>query len=215
VIKTFIISRKEINLIVSTQKNTEANSSINLSASVFKIDELQMTGEATIAEYMWLTSDLPGNVESPGYYFSDDADAIKAADNLMLTHGWRRFKWDDILKGNDSFVKYLPEINGQLVKGRVTDIRNDQPAANILTYLSITGNPFGFYVAASDSNGSVYFETKNFYGNRQVIARPSIETDSLYKVEILKPFADGASGRKYTSYRLKEDLKELSSSKEY
>ena len=201
--------REKINLTISTQKNTEVNSSINLSASVFKIDELQMTEEATIGEYMWLTSDLPGNVESPGYYFSDDAEAVKAADNLMLTHGWRRFKWDDILKGNDSFVKYLPEINGQLVKGRVTDIRNDQPAENILTYLSITGDPFGFYVAASDSNGWVYYETKNFYGSRQVIARPSIETDPLYKVEILKPFADGASERKYTSYRLKEDLKEL------
>ncbi|HEX6847933.1 MAG TPA: hypothetical protein VF144_13200 [Chitinophagaceae bacterium] len=200
-------SRKKISLTVSAQKDTEANSSINLSASVFKIDELQLTGDATIAEYMWLTSDLPNNVESPGYYFSNDANATKAADNLMLTHGWRRFKWDDILKGNDSFVKYLPEINGQLVKGRVTDIRNDQPAANVHTYLSITGNPFGFYVAASDSHGSVYFEVKNFYGNRQVISRPGIETDSLYKVEILNPFADGASGRKYTSYRLNEGLK--------
>ncbi|HEX6171845.1 MAG TPA: hypothetical protein VFZ33_19315, partial [Chitinophagaceae bacterium] len=189
-------SRQKVNLTVSAQKNTEASSSLNLSASVFKIDELQMTDEATIVEYMWLTSDLPGNVESPGYYFSNDANATKAADNLMLTHGWRRFKWDDILKSNDSFVKYYPEINGQLVKGRVTDIRHDQPAANIHTYLSITGHPFGFYVAASDSNGSVYFEVKNFYGNRQVIARPSIETDSLYKVEILNPFADGASGRK-------------------
>ena len=202
-------SRKKINLIVSAQKNTEATSTINLSASVFKIDELQMTGEATIAEYMWLTSDLPGNVESPGYYFSNDADAIKAADNLMLTHGWRRFKWDDILKGNDSFVKYLPEINGQLVKGRVTEIRNDQPAANILTYLSVTGNPFGFYTATSDSNGSVYFEAKDFYGNRQVIGRPSIESDTLYKVEILKPYADGAPGRRYSSYQLNEDLKKL------
>jgi hypothetical protein len=201
--------RQKVNLTVSAQNNAEVNPSFNLSASVFKADDLQMTDGVNIAEYMWLTSDLPGNVESPGYYFSDDPDANKAADNLMLTHGWRRFKWDDILKGNDSFIKYLPEINGQVVKGRVIDVRNDKPAENILAYLSITGNPFGFYVSESDRNGWVNFEIKNYYGNRQMIARPSIETDSFYKVEILKPFTDIASGKKYAGYQLKEDIKEL------
>jgi hypothetical protein len=202
-------SRQKVSLAISTQNNTEISPSINLSASVFKADELQMAGGGNIAEYMWLTSDLPGNVESPGYYLSEDPDANKAADNLMLTHGWRRFKWDDILKGDDSFIKYLPEINGQLVKGRVTDVIKNQPAENIIAYLSISGNPFGFYVATSDVNGWVYFETKNYYGNRQMITRTSIETDSFYKVEILKPFVDVVSGRKYISYQLREDLKEL------
>jgi hypothetical protein len=42
-----------------------------------------------------------------------------------------------------------------------------------------------------------------------MITRTSIETDSFYKVEILKPFVDVVSGRKYISYQLREDLKEL------
>jgi hypothetical protein len=37
---------------------------------------------------MLLTSDLKGYVESPGYYFQDNADTFKALDDLLLTQGW-------------------------------------------------------------------------------------------------------------------------------
>ena len=202
-------SRQKVNLSVSAQNTADSNPSFNLSASVFKIDTLQKADNATIATYTWLTSDIPGTVESPGYYFSDDIHVNEATDNLMLTHGWRRFKWDDILSGTDSFIKYLPEINGQLIKGRVMDLRTNQPAKNVLAYLSVSGKPFGFYTAESDNDGWVDFEIKKYYGPQQVIARSGIETDSFYKVEIVSPFAETTTQRKYSQYQLKEDLKEL------
>jgi hypothetical protein len=157
---------------------------------------------------MWLSSDLPGYIESPDYYFSDAPDAVAAVDNLMLTCGWRRFRWNDILEDKTDFVKYLPEINGHLIRGIVNDIRN-KPAPGINTFLTVTGRPFGFYTARSNASGEVTYEVKNFYGNSQVIAQPGWDADSSYKVEIIKPYAQATGLKKYTPYRLSEKSKEM------
>lgn len=196
--------RHQVSLAVTTANNPVP---LSLSASVFYLDSLSKPAEATIVDYMWLASDLPGTIESPGYYFSGDAGVNTAIDNLMLTYGWRRFKWNEIAAGNDAFIKYLPEINGHLVNGRVTDSRNGQPVPDVNVNLSIPGNQFGFYTARSDKNGLVRFEIKDYYGNRQIIAQPEMEADSFYRVEIFKPYADAVSGPKYPSYGLTEDIR--------
>jgi hypothetical protein len=54
----------------------------------------------------------------------------------------------------------------------------------------------------------VRFEIKKYYGNSQLVARPGIETDSFYKVEIFKPYAEAAPFRKYAPYRVGENVKE-------
>lgn len=46
-----------------------------------------------------LTSDIKGYVHQPAYYFSAESDAVNAAtDLLMMTNGWRRFKWTGLGK---------------------------------------------------------------------------------------------------------------------
>jgi hypothetical protein len=45
-----------------------------------------------ISTRMLLTSDLKGDVEQPGYYFTNNNDAWKALDNLLLTQGWLTYE---------------------------------------------------------------------------------------------------------------------------
>jgi hypothetical protein len=46
--------------------------------------------------YLLLRSDLRGHIEQPSYYFEDTtAKARLALDNLLMTQGWRRFKWNE------------------------------------------------------------------------------------------------------------------------
>lgn len=200
-------TRQKINLFLNIPHNPANNALFNLSASVFNMDTLQKGDQSNIFEYMWLLSDIPGNIESPAYYFSNDPDVDEATDNLMLTYGWRKFRWDDIFNEQEGFIKYLPEIHGQVIMGKIKDIRDDQPVVNADAYLSITGNPFGFYTARSDKNGIVKFEVREYYANRQVIAQPGIEADSFYKVEIQKPFSESEASRKYAPYLLSEEIK--------
>lgn len=199
-------NRQRIDL--SLNNNTGADQTpLNLSASVFYVDSLQGIDASNIVNYMWLVSDLAGSIESPDYYFSNDVNVAATADNLMLTHGWRRFKWEDVSKGDDSFIRHLPEINGQLVTGRVIDSRNGQPAAGINAYLSVPGRPFGFYTSRSDKNGIVRFEVKNYYGNSQIIAQPGIDADSFYTVNIIKPFDEITSPGTLPFYKPQRDFK--------
>jgi len=75
--------------------------------------------EDNIYSRLLLTSDIKGYVFNPAYYFSNYEDSV--ADHLdlvMMTNGWRRFKWDEILAGHFPELKYLPEnyisISGQV-----------------------------------------------------------------------------------------------------
>ena len=198
-------NREQIELVF----NVHGNDEYDLSASVFEFDSLQQQGRSDILSYLWLGSDLGGTIESASYYFSDEIDAAIAADNLMLTYGWRRFKWEDVLNGDDSFIKYYPETKGHLVSAKVSDAISNKPGGNITSYLSVSGQPFGFYSAASNKDGLVQFEVKDFYGNRQLTAIPGNEADSIYRVEILRPFALVNQGRKLPPLVLNENIKEL------
>ncbi|RZK62842.1 MAG: hypothetical protein EOO59_01480, partial [Hymenobacter sp.] len=57
--------------------------------------------EPTIVSHLLLSSDLAGVIEDPGYYFREPqtADTRQALDDLLLTQGWRRFVWKELLAG--------------------------------------------------------------------------------------------------------------------
>ncbi|MBI5856228.1 MAG: hypothetical protein HZB42_01155 [Sphingobacteriales bacterium] len=78
----------------------------NISVAVTDADyELKSEREENIFSSFLLTSDLQGYVHKPAYYFSSTDDSVKnAADLLMMTNGWRRFKWTELAK--QSFPLY-------------------------------------------------------------------------------------------------------------
>lgn len=76
--------------------------------------------ESNIASSLLLTSDLKGNVYQPGYYFKNKSQEVtEHLDLLLLTHGWRRFKWVDILNNNETPLKF-PVESAISISGKVT-----------------------------------------------------------------------------------------------
>lgn len=66
--------------------------------------------ESSILSYLLLTSDLHGYIEEPGYYFDHTAQsAVKDLDILMLSQGYRRFEWKQILDGHYPLSAFQPE----------------------------------------------------------------------------------------------------------
>lgn len=50
-----------------------------------------------ILSYLLMSSDLKGEVYEPNFYFdADEPKADTALDYVMLTHGWRRYNWEDL-----------------------------------------------------------------------------------------------------------------------
>ncbi len=108
-----------------------------MSVAVFRMDSLEANASSNILSYLWLQSDLRGHIESPDYYFSNaDAQTDAALDDLMLTQGWRRFKWEEVLQKDTVVFAFIPEAGGPMIRGKVINTQTGQPIPNILTYLS-------------------------------------------------------------------------------
>jgi hypothetical protein len=75
--------------------------SIVASLSVSVTDNaLAVDSSDNIITRLLLTGELKGTVSHPEYYFKhDNALVNQQLDLVMLTHGWRRFKWEDVVNG--------------------------------------------------------------------------------------------------------------------
>jgi hypothetical protein len=84
----------------------------DFSAAVINESRVGVDGaaESTIINNLLLTSDLRGYIEKPNYYFENPNDQTKAdLDILMLTQGYRRFEWKQVLGDKEMPIAYQPE----------------------------------------------------------------------------------------------------------
>ena len=93
--------REPVNLQFDLRNKAGERSIGNLSVSVYNESELagNENDEVSIFSDLLLTADLKGFIESPNYYFSDlrDENRAKHLDHLLLTQGWRKFSWKNVL----------------------------------------------------------------------------------------------------------------------
>jgi hypothetical protein len=183
--------RQKINLSLFVS-DPEGNPLVaDMSVAVYRVDSFGPPDEVNIDNYLWLTSDLVGRIESPGYYFSDRTTAvIQAMDNLMLTQGWRRFAWEDVLQNKKPAFQFAPELKGELITGKITRGGDGLPAKHVDAYLSAAGRYTQFRTAMSDSAGRLRFEMKNRYGPGEIILQTNFRQDSGYVIDIVNPFPE-------------------------
>jgi hypothetical protein len=106
-----------------------------------------------IKSNLLLTSDLKGYISDPGYYFmNDDRDTKIAADLLMLTHGWRRFTWEQIRDGAIGDVTYFHE-NGINISGIATNKSNKPLPNTFLRFVPFNSEFFGLWETTTGQFG--------------------------------------------------------------
>lgn len=108
--------------------------------SVAVVDETKVpydeNKEITILSNLLLTSDLKGYVEDPNYYFNQpDEKKREALDALLMTQGYRRFSYAEIMADRYPQVHFLPE-QGIEISG-VLRLNTGRPVANGGLLLSI------------------------------------------------------------------------------
>lgn len=182
-------ARQPVTLDFSFLENIDTIRNGVFSMSVYKLDSLDLPAE-NISEYLCLTSDLSGSVEQPAYYFSRDASRDDI-ENLMLTHGWRRFDWDKIQKKNVQ-SQFMPEIGGHLITAQITEKESGKAADRVPVYITFMGNPVNTYVSQSQE-GRILFETEPITGNRSLIAQSDPNSKGVFRIELDDPFFDKAS----------------------
>ncbi|MBY0481145.1 MAG: hypothetical protein K2Q21_07305 [Chitinophagaceae bacterium] len=101
---------------------------INVSDSVLSNLSIAITdaglfrdSSTNIFSQFLLSSDLKGYIHQPAYYFSNDNETIdEQLDLVMLTHGWRKYKWDEIAKRQLPLITYPIDSDYLQIKGNVT-----------------------------------------------------------------------------------------------
>jgi alpha-2-macroglobulin-like protein len=81
-----------------------------------------------ILSKLLLEQDIKDKVEEPAFYFDGkDPKADLALDHLLMTSGWRRFTWEQVINKNLPQVKFSGEQ--ALVAGAVYDAETGKPVA--------------------------------------------------------------------------------------
>jgi hypothetical protein len=183
--------RKKVSVDILAKDPSGKALNADMSIAVYRMDSLQSLDQSNIFNYLWLNSDLKGSIESPDYYFkNNDAETAEALDNLMLTQGWRRFQWNQVLENKATTFSFLPEYSGHIINAKIVNIDGGAPANNIVTYLGIPGKRVQLYSAQSDSAGHLLYGTKDFFGPSEVIAQTNELKDSTYRIDITSPFSE-------------------------
>ncbi|WP_224999998.1 hypothetical protein [Cesiribacter sp. SM1] len=184
-------SRQQVELQLAASEKGNGTPA-NLSLAVYRTDSLSREEAAgNIMSYLWLSSDLKGHIESPAYYFSAKGpQTAQAMDNLMLTQGWRRFRWQELLEKEEApALAYIPEYEGHIIRAVVTSKETGAPAAGVTTYLSVPGKLVQFYVSSTNEQGEALFITEQLYGLNDVILQNRPDQAGLYNIEISSPYA--------------------------
>lgn len=107
-----------------------------------------------ILSWLLLSSELRGEIQEPSFYFDpEEPKAEQARDYLMLTHGWRRFAWKDVLSNGRAIV-WLPEKTGTLSGVALSEKRQNTKAEVVLLEL---GNRRRIAKVMSKQNGQFQF----------------------------------------------------------
>jgi len=195
-------TRDKVGVLVSLA-DQPALSRATLSMAVYRLDSLNPSPAPSIDRYLWLTSELKGTVESPDYYFTATGpEAADAADNLMLTQGWSRFRWETILAVSPPALEYLPEPSGHVIRGQLTQAGTGLPRAGVMTYLSSPSRIIRLNNTLSDARGLVQFETNGFFGAQEIMAQTDPQQDSTSKLTIFDPFSGRYAGGPASSFRV-------------
>ena len=148
--------RQKVKLVIGAVNN-KLPAEAHLSVAV--IDETKVpfdeNAEATILSNLLLSSDLKGFIEKPNYYFTGPSQKKDTdLDLLMLTQGYRRFSYRDMVSGKVPPVYFLPE-QGIEISG-ILRTSNGMPINKGNVKLKIADKYFTAY-AVTDGGGAFKF----------------------------------------------------------
>lgn len=169
-------------------KTSQLSDTLEASVSVFLTDSLPQPAQPGIDSYLLLTSELKGIVENPDYYFAKgNGDTREALDNVMLTHGWRRYKTEQLLS-NKLNPEFLPEIRGHIITGKITSADN-LPLSLRPVFAAYPSAKIAPWAGMTDQKGRFILEARNFTGSKELVFQTNYRMDSTCRISVDSPFA--------------------------
>lgn len=178
--------REKVTVLVEVTNEKGEPLAADLSLAVYDATQILVDENSlTISSFLNLTSDLKGNIESPEYYFNPkNTDRFEALDALMLTQGWRRFNWEDILANRWPMKNWAPE-QGISLRGKLVDKFNSKPLQEGRITL-IEGDLTGDLISTkSGADGSFLFTDLQMYDTSRLALQAENKRGNKSVVKVL------------------------------
>ncbi|GAB2818124.1 hypothetical protein [Ferruginibacter profundus] len=175
----YALNAKLTNTAISTQKRGKNIIEIEVADTILSNMSLSVTdaelndGVSTtnIVTNLLLGGDVKGYIHNPAYYFTGNTNATLKSelDLVMLTHGWRRYNWDNMLAARTPELKY-PQDNYLSIYGRIGKQTQQKLDAAELVNLIIKSKDSSqnFYFVKPDAEGIIKQTGLVFYDSARV-----------------------------------------------
>jgi alpha-2-macroglobulin-like protein len=163
-------------------KNKPVPSKISLAVVDDQLITFADDKQDNILSSLLLSSEVKGEVQEPSFYFDyEEPKAAQALDYLLMTQGWRRFRWSDV-HNNNRTITYSREkvrnLSGMLVNGQGTGFSGE------VTLLELAG---GRRIVKVQTTNEGHFVFKNIDPTVPLLLLSRMPGEIMLKKEI--PFA--------------------------
>jgi len=186
---TVYYPRDKVTVTVDVSDQTGAPSMSDLMISVVKSFSLDRNNTGSCPEYSQLpflasiSQDLKENSINNYLVLCPDIDSIVAFKSSKRSDGY----------------SHLPELEGLIVSGRISDIETGLPLKNENVILSFVGNKSNCSFAKTTESGNFYFNT-HVKGTQELVIQPVLPDPDGYFVEIDNPFPETILKEKMPSF---------------
>lgn len=178
--------------------NDSVTGNFSISVTDADYDSPGMREQNIISNFL-LTSDIPGYVHNPAWYFSDAENTRQALDLVMMTNGWRRFAWSDVTNNNLPGPQHKDQGYISL-SGRAKVRGSDRSFADreLMVWTATSDSAQNIQLVKTDAEGRFKMDSVIFFdkakvlftdvmGNKSKFITVELDTDSLYKTYNLPP----------------------------
>ncbi|BAU52597.1 carboxypeptidase regulatory-like domain-containing protein [Mucilaginibacter gotjawali] len=180
--------REKVNIKLNSLNRRDEPAEGHFSVSVTNesiVHESEINPE-NILTHLLLTSDLKGYVEQPAWYFADTSTIARDnLDILMLTQGYRRFTWKQVLDTTKQTPRWQPE-NAIEIAGQIKNLLNKPIENGTVTLIPAKKGPL--FTATSDEKGMFRFKDLMFPDStRFVLSAVNAKNKNSTKITFFGP----------------------------
>lgn len=185
-----LYKRRKIVTLQVEAKNKEGFRQVgNFSLAVIKSGLDNPDNRTNFYTHYFLQNELKGQIEQPASYFEKkDLTALRKLDLLLMTHGWRKYEWNDIMLGNLPKI-YYPIENGLSFSGKVKMNRRQKTENISVTAFFRQDSINDISFNHPENDGSFLFTNYHFYDTAEVILSATNDKGSILDLAIKEPLS--------------------------